>query len=174
MKVINFFAGAGAGKSTTAAGLFHVMKKLVYSVELVTEYAKDKVYDEASRVMKDQLYMLAHQNRRLERLRDKVDYAITDSPLLLSGYYGCQYGLHPEIIVPLAKALFATYENINFFIERTKKFNPTGRIGGLDNALMADIGIKDMIYHYSYITIIDDDDLLKTLSRHLGLEEQIG
>jgi len=28
MKVINLFAGPGAGKSTTAAGLFYYMKKL--------------------------------------------------------------------------------------------------------------------------------------------------
>jgi len=39
-KVINLFAGPGAGKSTTAAGLFAEMKRANVDVELVTEYVK--------------------------------------------------------------------------------------------------------------------------------------
>ena len=46
MKVINLFGGPGCGKSTTAADLFARMKLRGLSVELVTEYAKDVVWDE--------------------------------------------------------------------------------------------------------------------------------
>jgi hypothetical protein len=43
LKVINLYSGLGSWKSTTAAGLFHLMKQDLYSVELVTEFAKDCV-----------------------------------------------------------------------------------------------------------------------------------
>jgi ATP:corrinoid adenosyltransferase len=64
MKVINIFAGPGAGKSTTAAGLFYHMKKLNMSVELVTEYAKSRVWEQHSSVMRDQVYLTAKQKTR--------------------------------------------------------------------------------------------------------------
>ncbi len=144
MKVINLFAGPGAGKSTTAAGLFHKMKKMGLSVELVTEYAKEKVYENNMCVMADQLYLLAKQNRRLERLRKHVDYVITDSPLLLCAYYGELYGKHPGIVVPLARQVFDTYDNVNIFINRTKPYVQNGRLGGEDNAREADRGIEKL------------------------------
>ena len=53
MKVINLFAGPGTGKSTTAAGLFYKMKSKGYMVELVTEFAKDLVYQESFFRLKD-------------------------------------------------------------------------------------------------------------------------
>ena len=43
--VINLLGGPGCGKSTVAAGIFHQLKSLGYSTELVTEYVKDIVYD---------------------------------------------------------------------------------------------------------------------------------
>jgi hypothetical protein len=54
MKVINLWAGPGAGKSTTAAGLF-LMKLTGRRVELVTEYAKEVVYDQDPTRIKNQL-----------------------------------------------------------------------------------------------------------------------
>lgn len=42
---INFLGEPSAGKSTIAAGLYFLMKKRRYSVEIVTEYAKDLIYD---------------------------------------------------------------------------------------------------------------------------------
>jgi hypothetical protein len=169
MIVINFFAGPGAGKSTTAAALFSIMKKAGKSVELVTEYAKEKVYDNSLDVMKDQLYMLAHQNRRLERLRGKVRVAITDSPLLLSAYYGELYGNHPEIIYPLAFKLFNTYINKNFFIERTGEYDPRGRLGGEDNALRADVGIRLMLKDTPHTVVKVDDFIIPKIIEELGI-----
>jgi ATP:corrinoid adenosyltransferase len=53
MKVINLWAGPGAGKSTTASGLFYLMKTADMQVELVTEYAKDMTWEGRHEVLQD-------------------------------------------------------------------------------------------------------------------------
>jgi hypothetical protein len=162
-KIINLFAGPGSGKSTTAAGLFHKMKKKGLSVELVTEYAKEKVWENSKEILSDQLYLLAKQNRRLERLRGKVDWVITDSPLLLGAYFGEKYGEHPEIVVPATHGIFKTYDNLNFFILRTKPFDPRGRVGNEEGARRADAGIKEILASYSVTEVVDDEGILDNI-----------
>lgn len=114
MKVIGLFGGPNTGKSTTAAGLFYKMKIHGYNVELVTEYAKDMTWEDRKNILKDQLYILAKQNRRLERLRGKVDYAIVDSPLILGlNYTRTDY---PKTFKPFVMDIWNTYDNINFYL----------------------------------------------------------
>lgn len=124
-KVINLFAGPGAGKSTTAAGLFFELKTRDIKCELVTEYAKDMTYEKRQNTLQDQLYMLAKQNQRIKRLQGVVDFVITDSPLIIGLAY-----LPPNYyknFKPLVFELFNSYDNENFFIFRTKKYQEYGR-----------------------------------------------
>ena len=51
---------------------------------MVSEFAKDLVYENRMDTMKDELYIFAKQNHRLFRVKDKVDVIITDRPLLLT------------------------------------------------------------------------------------------
>jgi len=125
MKVINLFGGPGTGKSTTAAGLFNLMKIQGYSVELVTEYAKDLVWGERGQAFSDPLYMLAKQNHRLHVLQGKVDYIITDSPLLLSNIY-TKEGYH-SYFASFVDELYTSYDNINLFLNRVKPYVEAGR-----------------------------------------------
>lgn len=128
MKVINLFGSSGTGKSTTAAGLFFLMKTAGMSVELVTEYAKQMVWDERKRMFSDQLYLTAKQNHKQNMLRGKVDWVITDSPLLLGAIYASHDYVtqHPSYMTFLHE-IFTTYDNVNFFLRRVKPFNPVGR-----------------------------------------------
>ena len=80
MIVINFFGGAGSGKSAQAAGLFYKMKEKGYSVELINEFPKQIVWEKHFELLSDQLYIFAHQNEQVYRLEGQVDYCITDSP----------------------------------------------------------------------------------------------
>ncbi|MFW9871645.1 MAG: AAA family ATPase [Candidatus Thorarchaeota archaeon] len=126
MKVINLFGGPGAGKSTTAAGLFFKMKTNNMKVELVTEFAKDLVYAERFKELRtNQVYITAKQYSKLERVRDQVDYVISDSPLIL----GLQY--IPEnyfnFFEPLVRELHYSFNNINIFIKRVKEYRNYGR-----------------------------------------------
>ena len=68
MIVVNFFAGAGAGKSTISAEVFSKLKKLGYKTELVGEYAKECILQQNFEMLKDQLYLFATQVHRLRGL----------------------------------------------------------------------------------------------------------
>jgi tRNA uridine 5-carbamoylmethylation protein Kti12 len=124
VKVINLFAGPGCGKSTTAAGLFFLMKHEGYRVELVTEYAKDITWADRCKELNDQLYITAKQNHRQFLLRDKVDYCITDSPLLICLVYA---RMMPSSFAPLVKDLFQEYDNLAVTLKRVKPYVVFGR-----------------------------------------------
>lgn len=146
MKVINFYGGPNAGKSTQAAGLYYKMNMAGYSVELNNEFAKECVWEDNVPMLKDQLYMLAHQHRKILRLVDKVEYVITDSPVLLTGIYRELYDgpLYSKLIDQLAKECYDKYDNINFMLERPDQFEQTGRAQGYEESLDIDMAILDM------------------------------
>lgn len=126
MLVVNLFAGPGAGKSTTAAQTFALLKLGNYNVELVTEFAKDLTWDEAHKPLGYSPYVFAHQAWRLERLRGKVDIVVTDSPLLMTLAYAAQ---------PLLQNGFGQYvryeaqrdPTLNYFLVRKKLYMRVGR-----------------------------------------------
>lgn len=62
MIVVNLFGAPGAGKSTGAARIFSNLKMAGINAELVTEFAKDKVWEENKAVFNDQLYIFGKQN----------------------------------------------------------------------------------------------------------------
>ena len=142
MKVINLFAGPGSGKSTLAAGLFHVMKRKGFNVELVTEYAKAKVWEESTKTLDDQVYVFAKQLHRQRILQGKVDYTITDSPVLLSLIYGAP---HRQCFADLVTETFNDFDNINVFVERTKDYVGTGRLQTEPEACAIDFLIMGML-----------------------------
>ena len=144
MKVINLFGGPGTGKSTCRAGIFYLMKSREYNIEEVTEYAKDITWEGTQILLSDQLYVLANQNRRLERLRDKVEVCVSDSPLLLTiNYVNPNY--LPLHFQALTYELWNTYDNINIFLNRKKKYNPNGRNQSYEEAVKIDKNIKRIL-----------------------------
>lgn len=143
MKVINLFAGPGAGKSTTAAGLFHIMKQDGYKVELVTEYAKDIVWADRHKELDDQLYITAKQHHRIFLLKNKVDYCVTDSPLLLSLVYS---RMMPQSFHPFVKDIFHEYDNLAVILKRTKPYVLFGRTQTEDEAKDLDAQIRTLVY----------------------------
>lgn len=168
LKVINLLGGPGSGKSTTRAGLFNLMKVNDINCEEVTEYAKDVTWDESQPMLSDQLFVLANQQRRLFRLQNKVEWAISDSPLLLSIHYVTPEYL-PKSFSNLVFELWESYENFNFFIERRKRYNPVGRNQSEMEAVEIDKNIRRMLEENGipYTSIEGNPDSSKQIFDHL-------
>ena len=132
MRIINFFGGPGAGKSTAASGLYYEMKKHWMSSEYVQEYAKELVWSDSAHMLSEQNYIFAEQEHRLNRLRDKVAVAVADSPLLLSSFYAPK--TYPDSFHQSVFDFFHTYENINIFVRRSHEYSLQGRIQNKEEA----------------------------------------
>lgn len=125
--VINLIGSPGTGKSTIASELFAKMKWLGYDVELVSEYAKELVWEQRHETFKNELYIFAKQQHRLFRLQGKVKYIITDRPLLLSIFYNDKYGNKSENFRNMVLEEINKFENIDIFLNRTKPYVSKGR-----------------------------------------------
>lgn len=144
LKVINFFAGPGAGKSTTAADLFSLMKWNNINVELIDEYAKQATWEKRFNVLEDQLYLLAKQNRKLQRLKGQVDFVINDSPILLGIAYMNMSNCPPSLPL-LTQEVFSMYDNTNIFVNRCKPYHQTGRNQDENGAKEIDNIVKNLL-----------------------------
>ena len=126
MLVINLFGTPGAGKSTGAAYVFSQLKMKGVNAELITEFAKDKVWENNEEVFKNQAYLFGKQSFKMSRCRDKVECIITDSPLPLSIFYNNDKILGEDFNKTVMN-VFNSYTNLNYLLIRTKPYNPIGR-----------------------------------------------
>lgn len=148
--VINLMGGPGAGKSTMASMLFAKLKMQGVLCEYVTEYAKDMVWENRYNILNDQLYILAKQFRRLNRINGEVDVIITDSPLLASLYYNSAIQnptdrLNEETLKNLILELNAKFNNIYFFVERRHKYEQQGRYQTESESIQVAKKIRSML-----------------------------
>ncbi len=161
---INLFGGPGVGKSTVAAAVFAELKKQGYECELITEYAKDKIWAEHEAILNDQLYIFAKQHNRVWRVNKKVEFAITDSPLLLSLVYANEKD-NTGPFRDLVFERFARYNNCNIFIERNVPYSNIGRVQQTEKEAMAvDVVLKNLLQNsVGYINMKYDERLINRI-----------
>lgn len=165
MKIINLFGGPGAGKSTTAAGLFYRMKTQGLEVELVQEYAKDLTWEKRYNILEDQIYVFAKQQRRIARLVEhKLDWVITDSPIPLGLVYVKPNTLGDNFS-NLVMEVFNRYDNSNFLLSRNVAYNPVGRNQNEQQALEFDIKVRNLLdtYRIDYSSIVGGEPAVDTI-----------
>ena len=126
MILVNLYGAPGSGKSTGAAYIFAKLKMAGIDAELVTEFAKDKVWEESKAPFDNQAYMFGKQYFRISRCADKVDVIVTDSPLPLSIFYNSTKILGKEFNEMVMKVA-NSYEKKDYLIHRCKPYNPNGR-----------------------------------------------
>jgi len=145
-RVINILAGPGCGKSTTAARVFCELKVRGLNAELTNETAKWYTYEENFRMIPNQLKLFAEQQNQIFRLRDKVDYIIMDSPLILSAIYDIEQSQELRNLV--------LYEhnklnNLTYFINRETEYQEEGRYHNLEQAVGVDNQILNFLDEYN-------------------------
>ena len=144
-KVINLIGAPGTGKSTIASELFARMKWQGYSVELVSEYAKELVWEQRHETMKNEVYLFGKQHHRFFRLQGKVDFIITDRPLILSLHYNNVYGDKSIEYANFVKHEVAKFDNMNILLERTKPYVTEGRNQTEEESNEFGLQIKQML-----------------------------
>ena len=126
--IVNLYGAPGAGKSTDSAYIFGQLKMNNISVELVREFVKDKIYEKSEGVFNDQVYILGKQHFRQTNVKGNVDVIITDCPLIVQAYYTDKYKFpYADELRQLVLKLYSLENNINYFVNRDKPYNPDGR-----------------------------------------------
>lgn len=132
--VINLYGGSGVGKSTVAALLFAQMKMFRMNVELVREYVKLWAWSGKQIRPADQIYLLGKQSAYESILYDKVDFIVTDSPVMLAGAYaewhsGDEGRYVSDAAVEYCKTSTRAHKvtYLNYFLGRDNSFDTRGR-----------------------------------------------
>lgn len=141
MIVINFWGGAGIGKSTLAARTYAWLKQRGCRAEMTGEYAKELVYENSMRVIRDQLYLYAEQEHRLRCLAESgVEVAVSDSPTPLSIVYDIEQD------AKLADLIWDRFKSVNFLLKRDDSmFTEKDRIDTLASAHAVDEAVMEML-----------------------------
>ena len=170
--VINLIGGPGSGKSTTMAGVFYQLKKRGVNCELVTEYIKDKVWEEQYKVMDEQIYVLGRQHHKITRLVDKVDIVIMDTSLLSSVIYD---KTKSEALKKLCLEAFNNFNNIVFFIDRSNiAYESTGRVETSEVAKTIDDEYKALMEENNIpYTVLNNDNAVDKIIETLKKEKYI-
>lgn len=132
--VINLFGEPGAGKSTAAMDITARLKRKGINAEYVSEFAKDKVYENNGEVFKHQEYLFGNQSFKMGRVRDKVQVMVVDSPLILCIVYNNDETLGVEFNKTVLN-IFNSYANRNYFLTRKHTYEDGGRFQNEEEAL---------------------------------------
>lgn len=142
--VINLFAGPGAGKSTGSSCIFSELKLAGIDAELVTEYAKDKVWENNQEAFKCQFLITGKQVYRVSKCYGKVDVIVTDAPICLGAIYDSDHDpAFEESVVNQFKKF--NKNGLNFFLNRVKPYNPNGRLQTESEACEIDGVLKEFM-----------------------------
>ena len=132
--VINLFGEPSAGKSTAAMDITSRLKRKGINAEYVSEFAKDKVYENNGEVFKHQEYLFGKQSFKMGRVRDKVQVMVVDSPLILCIIYNNDYILGEDFNKTVLN-VFNSYENSTYLLTRRHTYENEGRFQNEEEAL---------------------------------------
>ena len=132
VKRINFFGVPSVGKTTVATGFFHFCKSNGHICELISELARDWAYTDRQIKSFDQIYLTASQMHREDTLlhRNKVEFVITDSPILLNAFYSdIHNSKFLEPLIDLHAIFESTFPSVNFYIRKNSNssYSASGR-----------------------------------------------
>jgi len=157
-KIITLYGGPGVGKSTTSAHIFAELKQRQSSVELVREYVKKWAWQGRKISGYDEFYFVGKQIHEESTLFGKVDYIVTDKPLIMDIYYSQRYasktiakGIRAAVTSFYAAAAEDGHQHLHVFLTRSKPYDARGRYEDEATARQMDGEIRDMLIELSYV-----------------------
>ena len=143
--VINFIGCPGSGKSTAAAEEYVRLKKEGKSAYLVTEFATDCILAGKEKVLKNQRVLFQHQLRRVRLAIGKVEYIVTDSPLLLNIVYARYNGMNDKIFEREVKTAIKGMTNEYRYLGPRYIYTAINRVHTEEQAKQIDQVIRDVL-----------------------------
>ena len=144
--IVNLYGGPGTGKSSGAAYIFSKLKMAGIDAEYVTEFAKDKVWENNTEAFKCQFYISGKQSFRISRCFGKVDVIITDSPIVLGKIYADLIGRPQLGLACLEEAdQYPAGSTLEIFLNRVKPYNTNGRNQTEEEAKKIDATVKKLL-----------------------------
>ncbi len=161
--VINLIGGPCSGKSTIAAELFARLKKMGIHCELVSEYIKDRIYEENQTMPKNQIAIFGMEHYNISNKLGKVDVIVHDGSFINNIIYKTEENKYfDDLIISEYKRFW----NLDFFIKRGNiEFETYGRIHNLKQSKELDKTIKETYdsYKLSYIEVESRDAVDKII-----------
>jgi len=161
--LINFVGAPSCGKSTISALTFVKLKTSHKSSELVQEYAKQLVWAENYEDLSNQWYVSKKQYEMLRAVYGKVNYLITDSPLILGMHYN-RY--HKDNVCDVKKtekmilSKMTEFNNVYIFLKRNRTipYEKTGRIHDEQQSMEIEKNLKNLLdeLNLQYLEITSD------------------
>lgn len=151
---VNLYAGPGFGKSVTAALLYAALKLRGIHAELVSEYAKELVYEDKLKG-KSQSEIMHEQLRRQGLLQGRTTVVVTDSPTPMSLVYALRLGVQGEDLEALYRQQREGTEgwyNMDVLLHRVltpEEFEQEGREQDLAGCLEMHEAITDFVRKHS-------------------------
>ena len=161
--VINLIGCLCSVKSTIAAELFARLKKMGIHCELVSEYIKDRIYEENQTMPKNQIAIFGMEHYNISNKLGKVDVIVHDGSFINNIIYKTEENKHfDDLIISEYKRFW----NLDFFIKRGNiEFETYGRIHNLKQSKELDKTIKETYdsYELSYIEVESRDAVDKII-----------
>jgi RecA/RadA recombinase len=175
--VINLFGEPGAGKSTAAMDITARLKRKGINAEYVSEFAKDKVYENNGEVFKHQEYLFGKQSFKMGRVRDKVQVMVVDSPLILSIIYNNDEKLGHDFDETVWN-MFNSYANRNYLLTRKHTYENEGRFQNEEEALevrkqiINALDTMNITYNFATSSEIDCEIITNKIAEEIRENEQ--
>jgi nicotinamide riboside kinase len=148
-----------SGKTSLSAKLFAQLKAMDLNAEYTSEYVKGWAWEGKKVGPFDQFYIFGKETHNQSRLFDKVDFIISDSPVMLTAFYHYFYNGNEALnevchnFYNLAEE--AGVEVVNFFLPRKKKYVAKGRYQTQEEADALAFQLKEWLNKegYEYTTL---------------------
>jgi hypothetical protein len=148
------------------------------NVELVREVAKEWAWENRQIGPFEQIAIIGEQIKKESSLFSKVDYVITDSPVLLGAFY-LQHNFKVNFMNQMVKDYYkyAESQDIRFLTyvlpRRVGQYDPSGRFESEVEAITVDISLKfyldDKNYYYiDFLTNVSDEDMINAIIEDLN------
>lgn len=156
-KLINLFGAPASGKTTVSYAVSAELKKAGKTVFLAQEFATELILAGQIKELANQDIIFAEMVRRIKLAWNKVDYIVTDCPLLLNLIYLYKRSegvskedeqLVHELQLATEKHIIAEHrfrKGVNILLEFNEAFySPANRIGSPDECREIEQLVKDM------------------------------